>query len=232
MKEISVQINQREVLKYLGYKGGQVDEKLLQDVDKMSQTVIDCVKPRITYQIFKIDWKKGLSLQGTKFVPEGTQVKQLLEDSTECVLFAATLGMAIDHKIAALQLTDLYAALLMDCCASSAIEGVCDDFCKQMQETETVRGRYLTDRFSPGYGDLPFSQQKDVCQVLQTEKRIGVNLNGAGIMIPKKSVTALFGLSDHVQRRRFRGCEHCSMFENCDYRRGGTTCGDTEDSKQ
>ena len=226
MRDIAVTINQREVLKYLGYKGGKVDGKLLADVDKISEEVISCAKPRVTYKVFDIDIRDGFSLTGTVFVPGGSQVQQLLEDSSRCVVFGATLGIDIDRKIESCQVMDMYRALIMDCCASSAIEGVCDSFCESLQGRLTGSDRFLTDRFSPGYGDMPFSQQKDICNLLQTEKTIGVNLSSTGIMIPRKSVTALLGISDQEQKRRFRGCEYCSIFENCDYRKGGTTCGD------
>jgi hypothetical protein len=72
-------------------------------------------------------------------------------------------------------------AVILDCCGSSAIENVCDNLCDDLQQA--VDG-FLTDRFSPGYGDFPFAQQPDFCRTLDISRRIGVNLSPSGLMIP------------------------------------------------
>ena len=119
----------------------------------------------------------------------------------------------------------MYLALMLDSCASCAIENVCDNFQNELEERLFNENLYLTDRFSPGYGDMPFEQQREICEILNTSKTIGVSLNESGIMIPRKSVTAIMGIAQKPQKKRFRGCEYCSMFENCDFRKGGITCG-------
>ena len=109
-------------------------------------------------------------------------------------------------------------ALLPD----GAIENVLDNLCEDIGGQ--VEG-YLTDRFSPGYGDFPFAQQPELCRVLDLPRRIGVTLSPGGLMIPQKSVTALVGVADRPQTKRFRGCAYCSQFKNCTYRKGNRTCG-------
>ena len=46
-------------------------------------------------------------------------------------------------------------AVLFDSCASAAIEAVCDNLQKELQQSYP----YLTDRYSCGYGDLPITLQ-------------------------------------------------------------------------
>ena len=53
---------------------------------------------------------------------------------------------------------------------------------------------HLTERFSPGYGDLDMAVQKDLCLVLDTGRTIGVTLTESCMMVPVKSVTAIVGL--------------------------------------
>ena len=57
-------------------------------------------------------------------------------------------------------------------------------------------GKSLTMRYSPGYGDLDISANKDILQVLDAHKRIGVTVTNTGIMIPRKSVVALIGITN------------------------------------
>ena len=86
-------------------------------------------------------------------------------------------------------------------------------------------GLYLTDRFSPGYGDLPLSLQPGICAVLDAERRVGIHVTPSFLMNPSKSVTAVIGLSDKPQMARIRGCAWCAMRETCTLRKGGKTCG-------
>ena len=216
-------VNRNEVLKYLGYKGGATDEKTINDIQRISEDVIKTAQPAVTYMVFDIE--DNFCFSGTNFIPGGNDIKKMLEGCKKAVLMAATLGMEIEKKLRAIQITDMYSALIFDCCASSAIENVCDNFQNELEEKVNKQGLFLTDRFSPGYGDMPFEQQKDICTMLRTEKNIGVSLSSGGIMIPRKTVTAVMGISDKPKEKRFRGCESCSMFENCEYRKGDKSCG-------
>ena len=138
---------------------------------------------------------------------------------------AATLGMEVEQLLRRTQARDMALAVILDAAASAAIENVCDNLCADL--AETFAPRYLTERFSPGYGDLPISQQAELFRLLDIARRIGISLSESGLMVPQKSVTALIGVSDRPQIRRSRGCEACAMFADCAYRKGGTSCGKT-----
>lgn len=82
----------------------------------------------------------------------------------------------------------------------------------------------MTDRFSPGYGDFSIGMQGEICRVLDTARKIGVTVNESGILIPRKTITAVLGVSKHPQTKRTSGCAVCDLFETCSYRREGRTC--------
>ena len=96
----------------------------------------------------------------------------------------------------------------------------CEDLAEEMAP------RFLTDRFSPGYGDMPLDDQHALFRILNVSRRIGISLSESGLMIPQKSVTALIGVADRPQPKRSRGCASCGMRENCPYRKGGKSCGE------
>ena len=85
---------------------------------------------------------------------------------------------------------------------------------------------FLTDRFSPGYGDLPLSLQPEICSALDAARRLGLHVTEHFLLNPSKSVTAVIGLSDRPQMARIRGCGHCAMYETCALRKGGKRCAD------
>ncbi len=217
------EINKKEALKYLGYRGGEVEDKILRDIDQCSEIIIKNALPKVIYRVFDIE--SDLSFSGTNFSPKGNDIAEMLKDCGRAIIMAATIGGEIDGIIRRREVDDMYLALMLDSCASCAIENVCDNFQNELEERLFNENLYLTDRFSPGYGDMPFEQQREICEILNTSKTIGVSLNESGIMIPRKSVTAIMGIAQKPQKKRFRGCEYCSMFENCDFRKGGITCG-------
>lgn len=214
-------IRENEVLLYLGYRGGTLPPDIHETISRCEALLLKTARPRIVWRQF--DLLPDGTFSGTDFRPKGNDVQELLRDCRRVVLFAATLGAEVESLLHRTQVRDMAEAVVLDCCASSAIENVCDNFCEDLQ-SETAP-YYLTDRFSPGYGDLPFSQQPDVCRILDIGRRIGVHLSPSGLMIPQKSVTALIGLADTPQTKRFRGCAYCSQFETCTLRKENRTCG-------
>ena len=84
--------------------------------------------------------------------------------------------------------------------------------------------RYLTGRFSPGYGDWPIGVQPLVAAALDTARRVGLCVTENDLMTPRKSVTALLGLSDHPVKGHLAGCGHCVLNTRCEYRKRGKTC--------
>ena len=80
-------------------------------------------------------------------------------------------------------------------------------------------GRGVTERFSPGHGDLPLALQTDIFRALDCPRKIGLTLNGSLLMSPSKSVTALFGVTDGPGRTGAgAGCAACEK-QDCAYRK-------------
>lgn len=103
------------------------------------------------------------------------------------VLFAATVGVAPDRLIARYSRVSPSRALMLQALGAERIEALCDEFCGGLSGA-------LPSRFSPGYGDLPLSAQREVFRVLDAERRIGLCLNESLLMSPTKSVTAFVGI--------------------------------------
>ena len=78
--------------------------------------------------------------------------------------------------------------------------------------------------FSPGYGDLPLDTQKELVQVLDMHRKIGVSLTDSCLMVPSKSVTAILGISDTKRDKRENKCDFCNNRQKCIFRKRGTRC--------
>ena len=173
------------------------------------------------------------SLAGTQFRPDGQDVPALLKDCSQVILMAVTLGSETERLLRTAQARSMGEAVILDAAAGAAVENVCDNLCRDLEAQFSPR--FLTDRFSPGYGDFPFSQQRaffdllDITRrigdLLDITRRIGVSLTESGLMLPQKSVTALMGLADTPQEHRHRGCASCRLFATCSFRKEGKHCG-------
>lgn len=214
-------INTNEVLLYLSYHGGEVPAELERDILRCAELVKKAARPRITYRIFPVEEGQPV---GAGILLEGQDIRRHLEDCHETILMAATLGQEVETLLMRTQIRDMAQALIMDSCASAAIENICDNLEADLREEYEKQGFFLTDRFSPGYGDMPISQQRDFCGVLDVQRRIGLTVSESGIMIPRKSVTAVLGVSRAPRKRRSSGCANCNMFRTCTIRKGGKTC--------
>ena len=214
-------INRNEVLLYLGWRGGVLDPAQEAEIARCETLLLETARPRVVWRRFPLD-ADGTPV-GTELRPEGQDVKDLLRGCEAVIFFAATLGAEAESLLRRAQLRNMADAVILDACGSAAVENVCDNLCADLAAAEAPR--FLTDRFSPGYGDLPFAQQPDFCRLLDVQRRIGVSVTDSGLMLPQKSVTALMGVSPVPAEKRSRGCAYCELFSNCSYRKDGASCG-------
>lgn len=216
-------LDRNEALIYMGYRGGELPADAEADILRCERVLLAEARPRVVWRRFGLT--ADGTLEGTGFRPEGRDIRALLSGCGAAILMAATLGGEVEALLRRTQLRRMADAVILDACASAAIENVCDNLCADI--AGAVAPMYLTDRFSPGYGDLPLAQQADLCRVLDVSRRIGVTLTESGLMIPQKSVTAIIGISPVPVEKRSRGCAACNLFKTCTYRKEGKTCGAT-----
>lgn len=214
-------INREELLHYLGYRDGDLPPELLADIAECEASVMQAARPRAVWRVF--DLEPDGSFFGGAFSPQGDNIRTLLRPCCKAILMAATLGAEVESLLRRSQARDMARAAIMDAAASAAVENVCDNLCAELQQQFSPL--CLTDRFSPGYGDFPLTQQEELCRVLDVSRRIGVFLSESGLMIPQKSVTALIGIADRPQEHRRRGCDSCCLSGSCAYRKEGKHCG-------
>ncbi len=232
MLEIAVtnlNINRAEALRYLRLPQG-LDEHMLpadiiQQLDEAEQAVLQAAEPRFVWREFALEHTPGgISLGNTALVLPGSDIARLLNQSSTCLLLAATLGLACDELIRRTEPVDMSRALMLDAFASAAVENLCDQVQAQLANYYAAKQLYITDRFSPGYGNLPIGLQKPLCAALNAQRRIGLTVSNSGILLPRKSVTAVMGLSPTPTDHRQHNCSTCNMQAACPYKKAGKLC--------
>ena len=208
-----------EVLRYLGHDRQAIDGRLESQITSCIGAVLNSSRPRLTYRILDVHggMPDGLNLGGN-------DIKTMLYPCKQAIIMAATLGPEAEDLLRRTEVLDMADAVIMDSAQSTAIENVCDNFEYEMRTSFREHGLWLTDRFSPGYGDMPLEDQKEIVAVLSAEKRIGLTLTPGNIMVPRKSVTCIIGISAGKQKLVRRGCAACTRRSSCAYRKGGSHC--------
>ena len=214
-------IPRAETLQYLSYHGSFLPEEIRGDLDRCEAQMLSVARPRIVWRMFTLS-EDGM-IGETGYRPGGQDIRVFLRDCDSVIVFAATLGTEAESLIRRAAARNMADAVMLDAVGSAVIEAVCDNFCQDL--AAELAPRFLTDRFSPGYGEMPLSDQRAIFSLLDVSRRIGVHLSESCLMIPQKSVTALIGVSDVPQPRRKRGCASCGNYENCAYRKEGKSCG-------
>lgn len=216
-------IDRAEAFRYMGHKGGALPKNINELADECEQRLLASIAPKFVYSVFDIGYaENGITIGNTPLVLGGNDIAAHLADCERCVLFAATLGAGADAVIRGYESSAMEKAVITDCMASAAIEQVCD--LAEAEIREKLTRMHFTWRFSPGYGDLPLDVQRDFLNVLNATKRIGLTVTESLILIPRKSVTAVIGVSEREIPKGRRGCAICGMRDRCEFRKNGTHC--------
>lgn len=211
-----------EALRYAGVRG-EAPPELTETAATLAEKLERTAPPRWTFRVFPVE--RGASemiLAGSGVRLPGETAGRMLADCPQAVLLACSLGAGSEALLRSESARGMDRALLLDACGSALVEAGCD--AAQRDIAARFPGEYLTDRFSPGYGDLPLSLQPAICAALDVERRLGVHLTESLLMNPTKSVTAIIGISPRPQPARIRGCAFCALGESCNLRKGGRSC--------
>jgi len=217
-----MRLDVEEALRYMGGAQGNEGRSLM---EQTAREVCRRVHPRWTYRICTVEKTgEGVRLPEAELFLQGETARSMLAECGRAAVMVCTLGVAFDQWLHAEQARDMVRAVMIDACGSAWVEAGCGEAEKEI--AERFPGQYLTDRFSPGYGDLPLSVQKRLCAAVDSQRRLGVYVTDSCLLNPQKSVTAIVGIAARPQAARIRGCAHCSMRETCTLRKGGKSCGD------
>lgn len=218
-----MELDIQEALRYLGVRG-EPSGSLREQMREVAAQLTGEVTPRYAYRVFDLErTDDGFALAGTPTVLTGATAARMLAGSHKAAILACTLGARFDRMLSEAQARDMARAVMLDACAGALVEAGCD--AAQAELAGRFPGKYLTDRFSPGYGDLPLELQGELCALLDTAKRLGLYVTESCMLNPVKSVTAVIGIAPTPQPARVRGCGFCAMRNTCTVRKEGKSCG-------
>lgn len=212
-----------EVLRYMGCPPEKADAALRSQVDSCARELLAAIRPRWSWRAAGVTPERdGVRLEGGLLLP-GADLKRHLAGCDRAAVFCATLGAGVDTLIRRAERLDMARALTLDCCASAAVEAVCDRIEAELQGK--FPGCFFPFRYSPGYGDLPLDVQGPLLELLDAPRRVGLCASASHILTPRKSVTAILGVAGGEIEPTKRSCLSCPAQGGCQYRKAGGHCG-------
>ena len=217
MLEKPAAVDTAQAARYFGARG-EPDEKTMALLEQCAAPLLAAATPRAVRLEADVD---ALADAG---ILRGGDVMRHLEGCPQAVLLAVTLGPGVDAQIRRAGVGDIAAGVASDALGSALAEQAAEAAEAELRQWAAREGKYLTGRFSPGYGDWDITVQPLVAAALDTVRRAGLCVTDTNLMTPRKSVTAILGLSDHPVKGKLAGCGHCVLRTRCEYRKRGKTC--------
>ncbi|MBA3062661.1 MAG: hypothetical protein FP833_06900 [Atribacteria sp.] len=225
IKDIKLNIDREEVLRYQGYSKKRVkipNQNILQITEEEINRGYDLFKPRGIYSLIKIirftlngriSLENGLTFRFPKSI-----INQLKGES-HFLVGVVTIGGLIEKKVSELFSQGEYPrALALDAVGTVAVE----DFSREVRKLarqEVKEQDFKTSRhFSPGYGGWEVSQQEIIFKSILTDN-IGVRLTKGYMMLPQKSLSWAIGAGKEIitPSEEDNNCENC-QYECCNYK--------------
>ena len=212
-----------EILRYMGCPPEQAAPQTRTLAEQAAVQMEQTARPRSVFREFGLSITgDGVLLESGLLLP-GRDLARHLAGCDRAVMLAVTLSAQADTLIRRAESRDMALALALDCAAAALVEEVCDRL--EGEIFAKYPGCHFPFRFSPGYGDLPLSVQSGLLALLDAPRKIGLCANENHILTPRKSVTALIGVSREPVGRAVRSCQSCPGREGCQYRKSGGHCG-------
>lgn len=213
------QLNKAEVLRYLGWKGDTLPAHMDELIDRCMKQTVEIAAPQYIYRRFAVSKNdKGIVLGDDELLLAGDDIAAHLKGCEYAYILCVTVGIGIDKELRSKMVNSPDIAVIMDACATTAVEQVADMAEQIIRDECAKENNDVTWRFSPGYGDLPLETQKDLLKIMDTSRKIGLTVTDSFLMVPTKSVSAVLGVLPYGQAQpKVCDCSTCTK-ENCDFR--------------
>ena len=187
-------MNLKEILRYLGYGQEEPDDAMVALIEECYGELQLVADPKLTSRRIpvKVNGDGNILLEGIKIFSR--DLTKNLIGCSEVVVFAVTLGSGTDMLMNRMVKLDIAKASILQACGAAMLEDYIDEFQAGLAQKLVDEGLRIRPRFSPGFGDFYLEYQKEIFQIINPEKNIGVFLTDGKVMIPEKSVTAIIGI--------------------------------------
>ncbi len=191
--------DRRSILRYLGFKGGEVPPEAAEELDRCFEGMLKKAELRAEARLFPLRFLSEEHFFVGDLEINSRYLGRNLKGCDEAYMMAATLGMGTERLLRKASLTNVGEHMYYQAIAAAMTDTWCDWVNDRLLEESEKEGFSLRNRFSPGFGDLSMELQRDFMRILEMQKHLGITLTDGLMMLPTKSVTAFIGRA-RIQR--------------------------------
>ncbi|MBQ4346172.1 MAG: hypothetical protein IJC75_03455, partial [Oscillospiraceae bacterium] len=123
--------------------------------------------PKRLWRMFPITWQDHAPLLGATPL-EGQDIRKHLQGCEAAVIMGATLSFSAETALRRMAAEDMALAVVADAVAAAMVEQLCEE--TEQEIRSHVPYLFVTQRFSPGYGDLPLHTQPALLRMLDADR--------------------------------------------------------------
>lgn len=170
------------------------EQNIARYIKKAIDTGYGLIEPKAIYRTYRLIQEEGKppAVEGWPGLFFGKKVVEMLFPCHYVTLLLTTIGPKLPAMSDAIIKTEPTDGFYLEYVGGWMADYMADRVEERVQAECAKMGYSLTFRYAPGYGDWTLDAQPMIMKMLESEK-IGVRLNEANIMIPRKSVSAALG---------------------------------------
>lgn len=201
----------------IGHKELPADSPIAASLRNAKEEALLSAKPRFSLFVHQVEvFENGALVGGVSFNSE--TLKHALLAAERAIVVLTTIGRDIVDRLAIYEAKkDVLAAYLLDAVASVIVEKFTDIVHQEVGRYAAGHGLYAGHRYSPGYCDWDIWEQEKMFSLLEANT-LDVILRPSMLMDPKKSISAVFGVSSDRQEIAAPACLRCAE-KDCPNRR-------------
>jgi hypothetical protein len=196
-ENIQARPDKQRVMFRLGYKKGmtQMSEAQSKTIEGTIEDGFSFCELKGAYSFYDVlDISESAVALERGITLESADIISVFSGCSRALIMASTAGnTVIEKRDIEVKNGNGSTALVLDAAASETADFGLDWMQEYLEGQLIKKSMSITRRFSPGYGDLGLSHQKQVYDRLKLEK-IGMSITERFILVPEKSVIGICGI--------------------------------------
>ncbi|MCC5467446.1 methionine synthase [Pelosinus baikalensis] len=177
-------------------------------------------KPKASWQMYDYDASSATIMSPEPLSLPPTVISKHLANSLKVAVIAVTIGPDLEELVSDYFSKNEYTlGLLLDAAGTTAVELAADQACELIKQEANKQGYTTLFRFSPGYGQWDIRVQPQILSLAHGDE-INITVTSTCMLLPRKSITAVIGLTATVPnlplKEMIEGskCDQCQQI-NC-----------------
>ncbi len=207
-------LKRKTLLSTLRFQGSVPPQDIEDMIDNTLGHIREICKPRFGFRIVtgNIPDKTHILAENIMFNP-AEDIVNGLEYSSRFVLMTGSVGHEMSEWLESDGLrADIMLGFIADSWGSVIAESTVEWGMKEVSSLLAEKGLKVTNSYCPGHCGWHISEQHKFFSLLP-ENFCGISICESGLMLPIKSVSALAGIGEKVEKRPY-GCAICQK-EDC-----------------